>query len=275
MARLQTTLTKLTPEQGEIIKAKYSGVNFGAMSKEQATVSAGAIIVTAKLVTGWSIPTGQALDMLKTLLASELQKEYTNLTVPEIEIAFKRHSSKIKDYAKDFSLSLFNQVMDHYFIERNEAVRVESEVTLKDIEAKIKSEDEVKNIARSTAEECYRDFVAGKFDPIKSNVSASVFDTITGDSLADPEIWEQFITKGFSAYRSALIAEKQRLRALDAGKPEKRNEEMNYKVRMNDVDAELILLERTLRFTKCLALKYCFEWMKKNGKGFYQKEEAA
>jgi hypothetical protein len=274
LARLQTTLTKLTPEQGEIIQAKYSGTCFGSMSRDQAETAAKAIIVTAKLITGWSIPTGQSLDLLKSIFAAELQKEYVNLTVQEVELAFRRHSAKIKDYAKDFSLSLFNQVMDHYFMDRNEAVRIESDVYLKDVEAKVKSEEDVKNIARASVEESFEDYKTGKFDPIRSNISASLYDTITGDSLASPDIVSDFIAKGFGAYRSALIAEKQRLRALDAGKSQNRKDEVQYKVRMNEVDTELALLERSLQFTKRYALKFCFDWMKENGKGFYQKEVA-
>jgi hypothetical protein len=244
------------------------------MSKDQAETASKLILAMIKTLTGWSIPTGAALDLLKSLLASTLQKEYGSLTVKEIEIAFTRHSSKIKDYAKDINISLFNQVMDLYFMDRNEAVRIESDVYLKDVEAKVKSEEDVKNIARASVEESFEDYKTGKFDPIRSNISASLYDTITGDSLASPDIVSDFIAKGFGAYRSALIAEKQRLRALDAGKSQNRKDEVQYKVRMNEVDTELALLERSLQFTKRYALKFCFDWMKENGKGFYQKEVA-
>lgn len=227
-----------------------------------------------KLTTGWSIPTGQAMEMLVDLLANTLKKEYVNLTVKEVEIAFVRHASKVKDYTKDINISLFNQVMDHYFGERNEAVRIESDVYLRDVEGKVKSEHEAKNLARSTVEECFIDFKAGKFDPIKSNVSASLYDTITGDSLADPELYGDFIGNGFRAYKSALMAEKDRLRKMDAGKSDRRSDDMSFKVRINEVDTELALLERTIRFCKGYALKFCFDWMKENGKGFYQKEAA-
>lgn len=244
------------------------------MTKDQATTSAGALIVAVKLITGWNIPTGPSLDMLKSILATELKREYTTLTVPEVELAFRRHAGKVQNYGKDLSLSLFNEVMNHYFTDRNEALRVESEVYLKEVEAKIKSEEEVKNLARATVEECFRDFKAGKFDPIKSNVSASLFSTICGDSLADPEIADQFIAKGFGAFKSALMAEKANLRKLDAGKAPGRAEEVQYKVRMNEIDTQLAMLENTRQYVNRYALKFCFEWMKQNGKGFYQKEES-
>lgn len=244
------------------------------MSKDESMVAAGSLLAVIKLITGWNIPTGNGLGMLQSLLASTLQKEYISLTVKEVEIAFRRHASKVQNYGKDLSLSLFNEVMEQYFGERNEAVRIESEVYLKDVEEKIKSEEEVRNQSRAVVEECFTDYKDGKFDPIKSNVSASLYDTITADSFADPAIKDDFIAKGFAAYKSALIAEKDRLRKLDAGKSDRRSEEMSYKVRINEVDAELAMLERTSQYAKRYALKFCFDWMKKNGAGFYQKEAA-
>ena len=273
LTRLPQVLSKVTPEQAEILKAKYSGLSFERMTADQLQTSASAIIAAIKILTGWNIPTGQSLDLLRGYLASELRKEYPTLTVKEIELAFRGHAGKVIEYGKDLNLSLFNKVMNLYFEERNEATTAESSEILRLEQDKVLSQlEEIKNVSRAAVQESYEDYLSGKFNPIDSLTSASLYDCIISDSLADPEITNTYIGNGIRGYKSHLIAEKERLRKLDAGKSESRKDDMSYKIQMNDVDMELSILERIISHAKRWALKFCFDYMKENGKGFYQRE---
>jgi hypothetical protein len=272
LPKFQALLSKVTPEQGDILKAKYNGINFGSMGSTELTTASAALLAGIKIITGWTIPTGQGLELLKAYLAAELKKEYTTLTVKEVELAFKLHAAKVIEYGKDLSIALFNKVMDFYFVDRNEACTIESTEMLRIEESKKLTEEQIANIGRSNVEESYQDYLQGKFDPLQSLSSASMYDRIISDGMGDPSLHMEYLSGGFEMYKSSLLAEKEKLKQMDANKSSSRRDEISYKLRIGEIDQELFVIESVYKNAKKYALKYCYDWMKGNGIGFYKRE---
>jgi hypothetical protein len=256
-----------------ILKAKYAAKMFGEMSLQELNIATTKMIADIAVITGWNIPTGAATSALINHLGSTLVNDYSELNYEEIILAFKDHSSKIKDYAKNLNLGLFKQVLNLYYEERNLACIAESDIAIRDIEEQQLSEEKILNDSRSTIQECYNNFLKEKFNPSESLISHSLFDTLVKDNIADENIMSEYIYQGFDKYRKWLMNEKTILTSIEQERAKSYGNKDLKMVQINEITSQLHQLEQVLKKCKAFSLQYCFEVAKqKKLEHFYIKE---
>lgn len=116
---------KLLPEESKIIELKYSGKIFGIMDEEERWFASKTLLLKIHTITGWSIPVSEMMDILIDQFQLKLTEGYKNLTLKEVEYAFRNKTSDIKDWGKVMNLSLFDEVMLPYLEIRFELSKVE------------------------------------------------------------------------------------------------------------------------------------------------------
>lgn len=116
---------KLLPEEQKIIELKYSGKTFGVMTTEERWFSAQTLLLKIHAITGWSVPVSEMMDILIDQFQQKLIEKYRNVTIKEIEYAFRNKGTDIKDWGKAMNLSLFDEVMIPYLEERFDLSRTE------------------------------------------------------------------------------------------------------------------------------------------------------
>lgn len=116
---------KLHPDESKIIELKYSGKTFGIMDDTERWNAAQALLVKIHAITGWSIPVSDLMNVLIDQFQQKLTEGYKNLTVNEVEYAFRNKGNDITDWGKAMNLSLFDEVMIPYLEKRFELSRVE------------------------------------------------------------------------------------------------------------------------------------------------------
>ena len=80
-------------------------------------------------ITGWSMPNDDLLtDELSRQLSLKLKESYPNYNHLEIEYAFRTYGSSVKDWGKNFNLSLLDEVMQPYILHRVEVSKQEEQL---------------------------------------------------------------------------------------------------------------------------------------------------
>ena len=89
------------------------------MDPEQLVLHAQALLLKIHVITGWRIPENETLlTVLQDQFYKKLIEDYANVNVQEIEYAFRRFGTAIKDWGKDVNLNLIDTVMVQYLAER-------------------------------------------------------------------------------------------------------------------------------------------------------------
>lgn len=115
------------------------------MTEEERWVSAQAVILRIHAITGWTIPVSEFMNILVDQFQLKLNESYANVTVKEIEYAFRNKGIEIKDWGKAMNLALIDEVMIPYLETRYEISRVEEQKNYpKMIEQKTELTDEEK-----------------------------------------------------------------------------------------------------------------------------------
>lgn len=121
-----TVLNKgLLNDDNKIIELKYSGKKFGVMVEDERWFAAKTVLLKIHAITGWSVPVSELMDILVDQFQQKLLESYKNVTIKEVEYAFRNKSSDIKDWGKAMNLSLFDEVMIPYLEIRFDLSRIE------------------------------------------------------------------------------------------------------------------------------------------------------
>lgn len=108
---------KLLPSESKVLELKYTGNIFGKMEEQERWFAAQTILLKIHAIKGWSIPASEMMDILIDQFQRKLNEGYQNVTVAEVEYAF-RNSTDVKDWGKALNLSLIDEVMIPYLENR-------------------------------------------------------------------------------------------------------------------------------------------------------------
>lgn len=105
--------SKLLPNETKILELKYTGKQFGVMDESERWFAAQTLLLKIHAIKGWTIPVSELMDILIDQFQHKLEESYQNVTIAEIEYAF-RNSTDVKDWGKALNLSLIDEVMQPY-----------------------------------------------------------------------------------------------------------------------------------------------------------------
>lgn len=114
-----------------------------------------ALILKVHIITGWMIPTGEKLNILTDQFQKKLIEDYGNLNTEEIEYAFRKSGTTIKDWGKEMNLNLLDQVLIPYLEKRIEASENEEKRKKPPVQH-ILTETEMDNITRGEIETAFQ-----------------------------------------------------------------------------------------------------------------------
>ena len=190
---LQQVSKALQPEELKLLSTKYSQPPIRRMDPEQLVLHAQALLLKIHVITGWRIPENETLlTVLQDQFYKKLIEDYANVNVQEIEYAFRRFGTAIKDWGKDVNLNLIDTVMVQYLAERKSVSDMEE--NLKQLPEKPKPTDEqILSLSRENIEFKYQQFLQGKtsFTILPETGLA----TLALDGYCDFNIQEDFVQK--------------------------------------------------------------------------------
>lgn len=111
--------------EDKMIQLKYSGPQIGMMRIEDVKHWSMALVLKIHVITGWVIPDSQLMNILVDQFEKKLLEDYGNLNPEEIEYAFRKYGTIIKDWGKAMNLNLIDQVLIEYLDKRLLASAIE------------------------------------------------------------------------------------------------------------------------------------------------------
>jgi len=115
---------RLLPNESKVLELKYTGKTFGIMEESERWFAAQTLLLKIHAIKGWTIPVSELMDILIDQFQRKLSEGYQNVTVAEMEYAF-RNSTDVKDWGKAMNLSLIDEVMIPYLDNRFDLSRTE------------------------------------------------------------------------------------------------------------------------------------------------------
>jgi uncharacterized protein YdiU (UPF0061 family) len=156
---LSNQTSELTIEDSKILSLKYSGKQFGQMQPAEVLMNGKALLLKIHVITGWTIPEKELLNILVDQFTKILCEKYDNLNVGEIEFAFRSKGTGIEDWGKAMNLNLLDKVLTPYLNDRYKISETERQIAYKKSNPHF-SLDNLNH--RAMIEEDYQFFLSGK-----------------------------------------------------------------------------------------------------------------
>jgi hypothetical protein len=121
-----------------------------------------ALLLKIHVITGWVIPGNELLNILVDQFEKKLKEDYGHFNVEEIEYAFRKHGTAVKDWGKQMNLSLIDEVLIPYLHIRHEASENERKRNFRAPEQRIFTDEEIQNERREHIELAFQAMKAGK-----------------------------------------------------------------------------------------------------------------
>lgn len=119
---------RLRPDEKRILELKYASIPFGKMDARSLLKHSKALLLRIHVITGWTLPSDEFLGILIDQFQKKLLESYPNVNTDEIEAAFRKNSSSVKDWGRSFNLGLLDQVIVPYLDERYELSKLEEKM---------------------------------------------------------------------------------------------------------------------------------------------------
>lgn len=120
--------TTLTSEEKQILTVKYQGKRIADLSIDEIIVAAQTLIFKIYAITGWAIPANEIQDIFIDQLYKKMYESYKNLTIAEVEYAFRNYGTTVKDWGKQMNLALIDEVINAYLSARSEVSKLEQSI---------------------------------------------------------------------------------------------------------------------------------------------------
>jgi hypothetical protein len=255
----------LQPDERKILEVKYSKPQIKFINETELLLHTQALLLKIHVITGWKLTDDVIkLNILEDQFIQKLKEDYNNVNVDEIEYAFRKYGKLVKEWGKELSLSLIDEVMDEYLKHRNTVSELEER--LLDGPTNDKPTDkEIESLNRETIESYYQDFLNGKQHSFKLLPPFAIAQ-LSLDGYCDFNLYEMFLEK------SKEIIGKEILNEIDDLKLRRKN------LLVTDKERELCELDnstdRVIMLAKKMALLYFFNEAKKAGRlNIYVKED--
>jgi hypothetical protein len=105
-------------EDNRLIELKYAAPKIGTLSKNDLFTQSKALLLKIHVITGWTLPTGEILNILIDQFRKKLAEDYPSLNAEEVEYAFRHSGTSVEDFGKEFNLNLIDKVLWPYEIKR-------------------------------------------------------------------------------------------------------------------------------------------------------------
>lgn len=254
---LQAKAKDLTIEERNILQAKYSAGLVGSLNPDQLAKHTAGLLFKIHVITGWILPDDEYyMQVLADQLRKKLMEEYSDLTISEMEYAFRNFGTTVKDWGKCFNLNLFDTVMSNYRVTRTCISEYEERLHLSPSSNLKPSEEMVLQMRRELIEDKYQGFLQGK--------SSFVFlpedgiDTLVNDKFCEDNLHTDFIENAkkalFKSYTTEIENAKASGRAREVFDLEEKIALLN-----DEENAQVRILSRKM------ALMYCFFQFKNAG----------
>lgn len=124
----------LAVEEKKVLEVKYKSLPFGKMEAFEVVKACAIFLYKINVITGWALPTEEMQNILVEQLCKKLVEAYPTVNPDEVEYAFRNRNIDIKDWGKNFNLTLFDEVMTSYMQERFEISNIEQQIKTKPLE---------------------------------------------------------------------------------------------------------------------------------------------
>lgn len=144
-----------TPDESLIIQKKYASKKFKFLSDVDQIKAAKSLLLKIHVITGWTLPTSDILNILIDQFYKKMCEEYSELNLDEIEYAFRKKGTTLEDWGKEINLNLIDKVFISYLAARYE-VSVKEERLLPAPERKPWSSEDIVNQYRFDIETAFQ-----------------------------------------------------------------------------------------------------------------------
>lgn len=138
----------------QIFEVKYSsGERIGEIDLLQLDQKTKVAMLRIHVITGWTIPVDEMMQIFIDELRSLLLQEYEDISFDEIIFAFRRYSHVVEDWGKEMNLKLISKVLEAYMEDRydvgllEERIKMEDTPQLLEFKPKQYTDDEIVGIA--------------------------------------------------------------------------------------------------------------------------------
>jgi len=145
----------------EIIRIKYSGLQFGKMQQQNLWAFAKATVLKIHVITGWSIPKDDLMKILLDQFIKKIKESYPDTNPEEWEYAFRNYGTTVKDWGKSMNLALIDEVMLPYMADRKHLSHEVEERKVEPPPMNILDDEELDNLHRMWTEEFYQQIRKG------------------------------------------------------------------------------------------------------------------
>ncbi|MEP7111364.1 MAG: hypothetical protein ABI760_25435 [Ferruginibacter sp.] len=122
-----------------------------------------ALLLKIHVITGWVIPASKLINILVDQFEKKLVEDYGMLNTEEIEYAFRKGGTMIKDWGKEMNLNLIDQVLSPYVDNRLQASANEEIRKSRPTVQKIYSDEEILNQRRGDIEQAFQAIKKGYY----------------------------------------------------------------------------------------------------------------
>lgn len=129
----------LNETENHILELKYKSKRFSKMTAQEVVSECMVLLLKISVITGWIIPTDEFKDLLIDQLCKKMIESYPNANCDEVEYAFRNRDTQVKDWGKNFNLTLLDEVMLPYMLKRVEISDMEERVKSKPLQIENKS----------------------------------------------------------------------------------------------------------------------------------------
>lgn len=261
---LQQISASFQPEELKVLEVKYIQPVIKKLTAEDLYLHTQALLLKIHVITGWKLPENEALlTILQDQVGKKLVEDYGSVNMAEIEFAFRKYGTSIKDWGKDVNLSFLDTVMLQYLKERQAVSDLEER--MKEAPEKPKPTDEqVLSLSRENIELKYQKYLAGNtsFNMIPDTSLA----TLALDGFCPFDLYKDFVDK------AKEYIEKSKRNAIEEYKLALKN---NMVERERKELAELTTESiPVILLAKKMAVVYCFYRFKAAGyTKIYQEEK--
>ncbi|MDF2381346.1 hypothetical protein JMG10_07710 [Nostoc ellipsosporum NOK] len=179
-----------------MLQLKYAAPQIGSMDTSTLLLHTKALLLRVHVITGWVVPQDALMLILVDQFSKKLSEDYASLNTEEIEYAFRKSGTTVKDWGKEMNLALLDEVLIPYLSRRRDISDME-EKTIVPPPQRIYTDEELRNLERKDIEECYQRLFSGY---IPSQFPLSWIETLRGDGLAGHnETIDQFFQRKIEA----------------------------------------------------------------------------
>ena len=148
------------------------------------------LLLKISVITGWQLPQKEIFDILIDQLDKFFFESFPYFNVAEIEYAFRRYGTQIKDFGREINLSLFNEVLATYKADRRQVLIEAQNQPENSLKSHLLTDEQIKNERRGDIEHFYQELRKGNRRVIYYPYFADVL--LEDGFKIDPENPEEF-----------------------------------------------------------------------------------